>query len=97
LLILTAARTREIIGARREEFDMDTNTWTVPPERMKAKRPHRVPLSPAAAAAAQSLLDDAAGDYLFPGAGKGKTLSDMAMLSELKRMKRSDLTVHGFR
>jgi len=97
LLILTAARTQEIIGARREEFDMETKTWNVPPERMKAKRPHRVPLSPAAAAAVQSLLDTVKGEFLFPGAKTGKTLSDMAMLSVLKRMKRSDLTVHGFR
>jgi integrase len=47
-LILTAARTGEVIGARRSEIDFRARMWTVPPTRMKGKREHRVPLSPAA-------------------------------------------------
>src|SRR5438552_2333587 len=44
-LILTAARTGEIVGACWDEFDLDSGVWTVPGERMKARREHRVPLS----------------------------------------------------
>jgi integrase len=97
LLILTATRTNEAIGARRDEFDLTTSTWTIPPERMKGKRQHRVPLSAAAVSAVRAILESTKGDFLFPGSTKGKTLSNMAMLSTLKRMKRADLTVHGFR
>ena len=43
--ILTAARTGEVIGARWSEIDLTTATWTIPAERIKAARKHRVPLS----------------------------------------------------
>src|SRR4029077_3337034 len=49
-LILTAARTGEVISARWTEIDLVDKTWTVPAERMKAHREHRVPLSPRALA-----------------------------------------------
>lgn len=97
LLILTAARTSEVIGAVRSEFDIDGVMWTIPAERMKAERPHRIPLSVSALALVRTLLDATDGDLVFPGAKKGKPLSNMAMLTVLRRMKRSDLTVHGFR
>jgi integrase len=97
LLILTAARTSEIIGARRSEFDLLKKTWTIPPERMKAERAHRVPLAPAALQIVQSLLKVTESDWLLPGVKEGTTLSNMAMLELLKRMGRSDITVHGFR
>ena len=45
LLILTVARTNEILGARRDEFDLQERRWTVPAHRMKANREHKVPLS----------------------------------------------------
>ena len=48
--ILTACRSGESRGATWSEIDMDTGTWSIPPERMKASRPHRVPLSAAALA-----------------------------------------------
>ena len=102
--ILTAGRTGEVIGARWSEIDMQAALWTVPGERMKAGKEHRVPLSDAALAAlreAARLRQADAGDGpVFPG-GKGGTgkgaLSNMAMLALLRRMKRPDLTVHGFR
>lgn len=97
LLILTATRTNEIIGAVRSEFDLEAATWTIPAERMKAERAHRVPLSVAAVELLRTLLDSTDGELLFPGAKKGKPLSNMAMLTVLRRMKRNDLTVHGFR
>jgi integrase len=97
LLILTATRTNEVIGVVRSEFDLERAMWTIPAERMKAERPHRVPLSASALVLVRTLLDGADGDLVFPGAKKGKPLSNMAMLTVLRRMKRDDLTVHGFR
>lgn len=94
--ILTACRTAEVLGARWDEVDFEGQVWTVPAERMKANRPHRVPLVPAALAIleGQKGLDTV---LVFPGAKRGKPLSDMAMLTLLRRMNREDITVHGFR
>jgi integrase len=101
-LILTAARTGEVIGARWSEIDVRDKTWTVPADRMKARREHRVPLSARAIAilqdmqtAARSLDEPAA--HVFPGPRPGKPLSNMAFLMLLRRMQINDLTVHGFR
>ncbi|MFJ1253343.1 tyrosine-type recombinase/integrase [Cupriavidus sp. CuC1] len=96
-LILTAARTGEVIGARWEEFDLEAKVWTVPAERMKGKREHRVPLSPAALKVIAATQATRTGDYVFPGRKADKPLSNMAMLALLKRMEREDLTSHGFR
>ena len=52
-LVLTACRSGEVRGARWDEVDADTATWTVPPTRMKAKLEHRVPLSPSSAASSR--------------------------------------------
>ncbi len=97
--ILTAGRTGEVIGARWSEIDLENKVWTVPAERMKAKKEHRVPLS-AQALAVRTQLDalrvDGA-EYVFPGAKEDMPLSNMAMLVLLRRMKRDDLTAHGFR
>jgi integrase len=87
--ILTAARTGEVIGAKREEFDLDTRLWIIPKERMKAGVEHRVPLSPRVVELVRS-QDAKEGEQVFP-------LSNMAMLKLLERMDRDDLTVHGFR
>ena len=96
--ILTATRTNEVIGARWLEIDMANAVWTIPPERMKAGREHRVPLSDAALELLREMLRVAeSGDWVFPGGRAGKPLSNMAMAMLLKRMKRDDLTVHGFR
>jgi integrase len=105
-LILTAARTSEVIGGRKSEIDRDTATWTIPADEilesgkrrgMKAGKEHRVPLVDRAL----ELLDELDGvrgtsEQLFPSQGGGE-LSNMAMLNVLKRMKRDDITVHGFR
>ena len=93
--ILTAARTGEVVGARWSEFDLDAGVWTVPAERMKANREHRVPLSTTAQSVLARLLRE--GDYVFCGASRNRPLSNMAMLALLRRMGREDLTVHGFR
>ena len=98
--ILTAARTTEAIEARWSEVDLNAGVWTVPPERMKAGREHRVPLVPAAAAVLTAMLPSRPADedgYVFPGGNKGAPLSNMAMTALLRRMGRGDITVHGFR
>lgn len=97
-LILTAARTSEVLQAQWSETDRQTKTWTIPAARMKAGREHRVPLS----ARALELLKEAAaisGDepFVFAGRTAGAPLSNMALLMVLRRMKREDITAHGFR
>jgi integrase len=92
--ILTAARSGEVIGAQWSEIDLAKATWTVPAERMKAGKEHRVPLSPRAIEILES-LKPLGSDWLFPGA-KGGKLSGMAMAMLMRRMK-VDATVHGFR
>ncbi|WP_120298356.1 site-specific integrase [Paraburkholderia sp. BL23I1N1] len=96
-LILTATRTNEVIGATWAEFDLDEGVWTIPVERMKMRKEHRVPLSARAIAIVKAQEDVKRGDYVFPGARDKKPLSNMAMLQLLERMKRADITVHGFR
>jgi len=95
--ILTAARTGEVLGARWEEFDLAEKLWTIPASRMKAAKEHRVPLSDAALAIVAELAGHRQGDVVFAGAVAGRPLSNMSMLALLRRMKRDDLTVHGFR
>ena len=99
--ILTAARTGEVIGARWSEIDMHAATWTVPAERMKAGREHRVPLSDGALDVLREVAKLATGPdpraFVFPGGKVGKPLSSMALLMLLRRMERGDLTAHGFR
>jgi integrase len=95
-LILTAARTGEVIGARRSEIDLPARMWVVPAERMKGKREHRVPLSSAAMKALERAKVEG-GQFLFLGTKVGRGLSNMALLKVLERMNRGDLTIHGFR
>jgi integrase len=93
--ILTAARTTEAIAARRSEVSAREKLWTVPADRMKADKEHRVPLSDRALEIASTVADDEC--FIFPGSRRDQPLSNMAMLALLKRMGRGDLTVHGFR
>ncbi|MGI4951183.1 MAG: tyrosine-type recombinase/integrase [Janthinobacterium lividum] len=96
-VILTACRTGEAIGARWQEIEGDT--WTVPAERMKAGREHRVPLSAPALAILAEMhpLKASPADFVFPGPGKAGHLSNMALTALLRRMKLDTITVHGFR
>ena len=95
--ILTAARTSEAIGARWSEIDLKAATWTIPASRIKAAREHRVPLSPAALALLKAQAKLRQGDFVFAGSRQGRGLWNDAMAALLKRMKREDITVHGFR
>ncbi|WP_460727331.1 tyrosine-type recombinase/integrase [Lysobacter rhizosphaerae] len=93
LQILTATRPGEVVGARWEEFDMDNLTWTIPGERMKAGKAHRIPLSPQVVKLLEAVPH--AAELVFPGRlDKGMTTA--ALLKVLKTL-RPGLTVHGFR
>lgn len=102
-LILTAARTGEVLGAQWTEIDLEGRTWTVPAARMKAKREHRVPLSEAAIAVLQRVPRINGNPYIFPGARAGRPLSNMALLQCMRGLgygvggERGDAVPHGFR
>jgi integrase len=81
---------------RWSEINLDERVWTLPPDRMKAGREHRVPLSERAVAILRQLAIRT-GDFVFPGQRKGRPLSNMAMEMMLRRMKADSITVHGFR
>jgi integrase len=96
--ILTVARTGETIGMKWPEVNFETAIWTIPGERMKSGREHRVPLSDAALAVLQRRHKATGGrGFVFPSRDGEGALSNMAMLQLLKRMKRDELTTHGFR
>lgn len=73
-LILTAARTSELVGARWEEVDLQEKVWTVPPERMKGGREHRIPLSYPVMSIFSQLAEGRHGEFVFPGAKQGHSL-----------------------
>lgn len=94
--ILTAARSGEVRGATWAEIDLPGRIWTVPAERMKAGKEHRVPLSDEAVKLLEALPRIVGNTCVFP-APRGGQLSDMALTAVLRRMERGGLTQHGFR
>jgi integrase len=96
-LILTGTRTGEVLNATWDEVDFSEAVWTIPGDRMKAGKEHRVPLSPSALVVLKRFDTGETGEFVFPGTKPGKPLSGMSMLPLLKRMGHPDLTVHGFR
>ena len=94
--ILTASRSGEVRGAEWSEIDLKGKTWTIPANRMKAAKEHRVPLSDAVVALLKDLPRLKDNNHVFP-APRAETLSDMSLLAILKRMGHSGLTQHGFR
>lgn len=100
LTILCASRSGEVLNAVWSEFDLDDKlVWSIPAHRMKSGKPHIVPLSSQAVTMLKRLHETAQADipYVFPGERPKKPLSNMAMAMLLRRMKYTDLTVHGFR
>ena len=96
-LVLTAARTGEVIGAKWGEIDLQAKLWTVPADRMKAGKEHRVPLCNRAVEILTSIKSErAAGGFVFPGWKAGTGLSNGAMLVLMKK-KFGECTPHGFR
>lgn len=96
--ILTAARSGEVRGASWGEVDFEGGLWTIPPDRMKAKREHAVPLSKAALAILQRCKELRPKDepLIFPGSRPKQPMSDMT-LTKLMRELKVPFTVHGFR
>jgi integrase len=98
-MILTAARTGEIIKATWDEIDLGAKMWTRPADHMKAHREHRIPL----ASRCLQILDEAksisdGSQFIFPGMRTGRPLSNMVFHATLRRMGRSgSFTPHGFR
>ena len=94
--ILTAARSGEVLAARWDEIDLDAKVWTVPAERTKAAREHRIPLS---GSGAQPPAGNGSGAHRrarFPRTNPGRPLSGMAFEMLLRRIG-SPYTAHGFR
>ena len=87
-LILTEARTSEVLGARWDEIDLENAIWTVPASRIKAAKEHRVPLSDPAMRILKHMAEVRQDDLVFPSPTKGKPLSSMALLAVLDRMGR---------
>ncbi|MEO1019363.1 MAG: site-specific integrase, partial [Pseudomonadota bacterium] len=94
--ILTATRSSEVRLMRRREVDVTNAVWTIPGERMKAGKEHRVPLTPEALALIG--IEGSPDALVFESPmNRGRPLSDMSLTAVLKRMGRDDITVHGFR
>src|SRR5829696_8930363 len=95
--ILTASRSGEVFGARWDEIDRNARVWTVPPDRMKGGREHRVPLSHRALEILDRVETIRTSDYVFPGKLRAAPLSAATMHQVLRRMNVENATVHGFR
>ena len=95
--ILCAARTSETIGATWDEIDHKEKSWTVPANRIKGGREHRVPLAAGVLEILNTVPTERGNKHIFIGSSQGTGLSNMAMGSVLKRMNRNNVTVHGFR
>lgn len=99
--ILTMSRPIEVRGARKQEFDLEARVWTVPGERMKMRREHRVPLSDQALCVVKNNwpeIEDV--ELLFPSIlSKRRWLSENTLNSALRRMgyEKNEATAHGFR
>lgn len=92
--IFTACRSGEVLGATWEEIDLVRKVWTLPPERTKSGRAHKVPLSTAALKVLAAQAGQGCG-YVFPNLSGKNTLSPTAMTEVLKRVGAEEVTVHG--
>jgi integrase len=95
-VVLTCSRTGEALGARWSEIDLENKLWTVPAERMKAAKPHRVPLSSRTIAILKEMKAIKRNELVFPSWKPGRSLSQMTLAMLLRRMGHT-VTVHGFR
>ena len=97
-LILTAGRSGEVRGASWAEIDGHAKLWRIPADRMKAKRPHNVPLSDRALAIIDRMVELREGDaaLIWPGQSGKKPMSDMTLKMALRRLGLS-ADPHGFR
>jgi integrase len=96
-VVLTAARLGEARGAVWDEIDFATATWTVPAERMKMSRQHRVPLSNDAVALLRDLQAIRRGDAVFAGRDYGRAAGETATRTLVRQLTGQNITIHGFR
>jgi integrase len=98
LLILTVTRTNELVDAKWDEIDLNKAAWTIPPERMKKRIEHRIPLSAAALDVLARMQKERINDFVFPATIRNTTRIHRGLLSRLmKAMGRKDSVPHGFR
>jgi integrase len=97
LMILTGARSGEARGMLWDEIDFDTATWTIPPERMKGKREHQVPLSSDAVALIKRLEPARINKFVFPGRQNGRPIAHWAVWALVQRLTGREASPHGFR
>jgi integrase len=95
--ILNANRLGEVTGAQWPEFDLDAGVWVVPPERMKGRREHRIPLSPQSVALLRALPRERDNPFVFVGARPGCGVTVKIVQRLLKRQLRAAFVAHGFR
>jgi integrase len=94
--ILTAGRSREVIGARWAEIDWEAATWVVPASRMKGRKEHRVPLSARALTLLRELYVEDGNAFVFLSARSGRGIGHTQMFRMLRALEER-ATVHGFR
>lgn len=87
--VLCASRSGEVRGARWAEIDLNGAAWNIPGERMKGKKPHRVPLSKAAMKILETVPRMAGSEYVFPSP-RGGMLSDATLAAAIKRLNEAD-------
>lgn len=98
LVILTACRKSEVCGARWDEFDLEAGEWTIPAERMKARREHWVPLSRQAVELLRDLRRLSSGTLLFPNRrDPDRPIAERTLNAVLQRNGYHGETIHGFR
>jgi integrase len=96
-LILTAARTGEVLGATWSEFDLEQKVWLVPATRTKQRREHRVPLSEAAVEIVQAMALVRMSDLVFPSARRRGRMAPTALLVALRAAGGDAVVVHAMR
>jgi integrase len=97
-LVLTAARSGEVLGAKRNEFDLTANIWTIPADRMKAGKEHRIPLCTRAREIVDVMFAAGTCDFVFPGPTGESGLSSAALLAVMKGMPEfASYVPHGMR
>jgi integrase len=95
LLVLTAGRSGEVLGARWSEINLADRIWTIPADRMKAGKEHRVPLSEPTLQMLEAMAEIRVDEHVFPG--RNGSLSQTALRRVLASLGRTDISVHGFR
>src|SRR5262249_48272730 len=96
-IVLTGARLGEATGAMWSEIDFKACTWTIPANRMKGGREHRVPLSDAAMAVLEAMRAVRVGGFVFLGTRDGKSVASRTIQDFVRQIANGEITTHGFR